>query len=201
MRKLLLFGLICLQAICVIPAQAQSKEEKKAIQKELKKLEKEGWKSTKNGGLTLAMSRHSQKLNSDMNLEELSGMAFGVKSPKIGESKAREDAVQQYVDYCGGMIRGRIASDMRDIDGVEADNIVSAYERLLTQKLNRELIPSYYRYREANGKYEVVGYFIINLNTTQKASEDALKQAMEDAGKAFEYGNNISDFIKEGFKE
>ena len=38
------------------------------VQKEFKVLEKEGWKSSKSGGLSLAMSKHSQKLNSDPNL-------------------------------------------------------------------------------------------------------------------------------------
>ncbi|MDE5595391.1 MAG: hypothetical protein K2I89_07460 [Muribaculaceae bacterium] len=201
MKKILLIGLICLQCICSFSVQAQSKDEKKAIKKELKALEKDGWKSSKSGGLALAMSKHSQRLNSDPNLEELSGMAFDVSTPKIGESKAREDAISQFVDYCGSMVRGRITSDTRDVNGVEADNIVAGYERILSQAFQKELIPSYYRYREVNGKYQVVGYFLFNLKSVQKSSDDALKEAMEEAGKAFDYGNSISDFIKEGMQQ
>ena len=201
MKKLLFIGLICLQLICGMPAQAQSKDEKKAIKKELKSLEKEGWKSSKSGGLSLAMSKHSQRLNSDPNLEELSGMAFDVKTPKIGEAKAREDAISQFVDYCGGMVRARITSDTRDVNGVEADNIVAGYERILSQAFQKELMPSYYRYREINGKYQVVGYFLFNLNSVQKSSDNALKEAMDEAGVAFDYGNSISDFIKQGLQQ
>lgn len=201
MKKILLIGLICLQGLCAFSVQAQSKDEKKAIKKELKALEKDKWKSSKSGGLALAMSKHNQKLNSDPNLEELSGMAFDVKTPKIGESKAREDAISQFVDYCGGMVRARITSDTREVNGVEADNIVAGYERILTQAFQKELVPSYYRYKENNGRYDVVGYFLFNIKSVEKSSDDALKEAMGEAGKAFDYGNSISDFIREGIKQ
>lgn len=201
MKKLFLIGLICLQCVCSLPMHAQSKEEKKAIKKEVKTLEKDGWKSSKSGGLALAMSKHSQRLNSDPNLEEISGMAFGVGTPKLGESKSREDAISQFVDYCGGMVRARITSDTRDINGVEADNIIADYERILSESIQKDLIPSYYRYREINGKYQVIGHFLFNLKSVQKKSDDALKEALKEAGVAYDYGNAISDFIKQGMNE
>lgn len=195
MRKTLLFGLICLFSLCAISVQAQTKEEKKDLKKELKALEKQGWKSTRSGGLSTAMKRHSQKLNSDPNLEELSGTATNVKTLKIGETKAREDAISQYVDYCGGMVKARIVSNVNDVNEADADNIVAGYERKLAQAFQKELIPSYYRYQEENGRYNVIGYFIINLNTAQKNSENALKEALEESGLAIDYANSISDFI------
>lgn len=197
----MLIGFICLHAICSLPVQAQSKEEKKAIQKELKALEKDGWKSTKSGGLSLAMTKHSENMVSNPNLRDLSGVANGSKTIRIGEAKAREDVISQFVDYCGGMVKARITSDVRDVNDVQADNIVAGYERILAQAMERSLIPSYYRYKEINGGYDVFGYFFYDSNVIAQKSNDALKQACEEAGVAFDYGNQISDFINQGFKQ
>lgn len=180
----------------------QLKTEKKAMQARVKELSAQGWQSLQSAGLATIISEHNAKMKNNPDLIEFPGTAEEVKTTNIGKAKARNSAITDFAEYCGGMLRARITSDLRDIDGEQADNLIAGYERILAQKLEKDLKPSYYIYKETgNGKYDVRGFFLVDESVAAKKSKEALKEAADEAKLAFDYANGISDFIKQGFNK
>lgn len=205
MKKLI--GLVMLCAFTMTNVYGQSiakqlKSDKKAIQARVKELTADGWKSLQSDGLAKTVSDHNERKRNNPNLEELLGTANQVKTLNLGKAQARNNAINEYAELCGGMLRARITSDLRNINEEQADNLVSGYERILTQKLNGEVRPSYYIYKENNGgKYDVRGIFFIDLTVLERKQKEAIKEAADDAKVAFDYGQGISDFIKQGLNQ
>ena len=178
----------------------QLKSDQKAIQARVKELSAEGWMSLQSDGLATIISDHKAKIRNNPNLYEISGTATQVKTTNLGKAQSRNNAINEYAEYCGGMLRARIASDLHNIDEAQADNMVSGYERILSQKLNGEVRPSYYIYKEVgNGKYDVRGFFLIDEARLEKKQKEAIQEAAEEAKVAFDYGEGISNFIDGGF--
>ncbi len=72
----------------------------------------------------------------------------------------------------------------------------------MAQKLEGEVRPSYYIYKEVgNGKYDVRGFFLIDEARLEKKQKEAIKEAADEAKMAYDYGQGISDFIKQGFNQ
>lgn len=205
MKKLI--GLVMLCAFTMTNVYGQSiakqlKSDKKAVQARVKELTADGWKSLQSDGLAKTVSDHNERKRNNPNLEELLGTANQVKTLNLGKAQARNNAINEYAELCGGMLRARITSDLRNINEEQADNLVSGYERILTQKLNGEVRPSYYIYKENNGgKYDVRGIFFIDLTVLERKQKEAIKEAADDAKVAFDYGQGISDFIKQGLNQ
>lgn len=207
MKKVIAAVMLCAFAMMGITGYAQStkkqlKAERKVVEARVKELSADGWKSLQTAGLSMVISNHISKMNSNPDLIEFIGTAEGVRTTNLGQAKVRNNAIASYAEYCSGMLRARINSDLRDINGEQADNLVSGYERILANKLEKDLKPSYYIYQEAgNGMYNVRGVFLYDSGTMIKESNEALKKASEEAGLGYEYGNGISDFIKQGFNK
>ena len=206
MKKFFVAVVLCAFAMTNVTGYAQSitkqlKSDRKAQKARVKELLTQGWQSLQSAGLATVVSDHNAKLKSNPDLLEFTGTAEGSKTTNIGKSKARNSAISDYVEYCGGMLRARITSDLHDIDGEQADNFVAGYERILAQKLDKDLKPSYYIYKEVNGKYDVRGFFLLDESVVARKSKEALKEAAEEAKLSYEYANGISDFIKQGFNQ
>ncbi len=206
MKKIFVAVMLCAFAMTSVAGYAQSakqlKAERKAVAARVKEFAAEGWKSLQTAGLATLISEHNAKMKSNPDLIEFPGTAEGVRSTNIGKTKARNSAINDYAEYCSGMLRARITSDLRDVDGEQADNLVAGYERILTQKLEKDLRPSFYIYRETgNGTYDVRGFFLVDEAVVDKKSKEALKEAANEAKLSFDYGNNISDFIKQGMNQ
>lgn len=206
MKKIFVAVMLCAFAMTGVTGYAQStakqlKSERKAAEARVKELSAQGWQSLQSAGLATVISEHNAKLKNNPDLLEFTGTAEGSKTTNIGKSKARNSAITDYAEYCGGMLRARITSDLHDIDGEQADNLVSGYERILAQKLDKDLRPSYYIYKEVNGKYDVRGFFLVDESVVARKSKEALKEAADEAKLAYDYANGISDFIKQGFNQ
>ena len=205
MKKIFVVTMLCALAVTSATGYAQStakqlKAERKAMEARVKELSAEGWKSLQSDGLALLISEHNAKRRNNPDLYEISGTANQVKTTNLGKAKSRNNAINEYAEYCSGMLRARIVSDLHDVDEAQADNMVSGYERILSQKLEGEVRPSYYIYKEVgNGKYDVRGFFLIDENRLAKKQKEAIKEAADQANMAFDYGNNISDFINQNF--
>lgn len=206
MKKILVAVMLCAFAMTSVAGYAQSakqlKAERKAVATRVKELSAQGWQSLQSDGLATLISEHNAKKRNNPNLYEISGTANQVKTTNLGKAESRNNAINEYAEYCGGMLRARITSDLHDVDGAQADNMVSGYERILAQKLNGELRPSYYIYKEVgNGKYDVRGFFLIDEERLERKQKEAIKEAADEAKVAYDYANGISDFIKQGFNK
>ena len=207
MKKLVSFITLCLIIISGSAVYGQSigkqlKNEKKAIEARVKEIQKEGWKDMGNDGLAIEISRHFSRKNANPNLLELTADSKACTTPNLGKVEARTAVINEYADYCGGMVKARITSDLRDVNEEQADNMVAAYERILVKELKKEIKPSYFLKKEIGGKapYIIRGIFFVDEEAAERASQRALKEAAEDAGIAYDYANKISDFINDGIK-
>lgn len=125
-----------------------------------------------------------------------------MRSINLGKIKVRNEAMNEYAESAKSMIRGRITTDIRDIDESQVENLVSSYERLVLKEINGEVKSSYTLYREnKDGKYDVRGYFLVDLESASKARKRAMELALEESELAHKYGNEISNFIDEGFNK
>jgi len=206
MKKILVAVMLCAFAMTNVTVYAQSakqlKAERKAVAARVKELSAQGWQSLQSDGLATLISEHNAKKRNNPNLYEISGTANQVKTTNLGKAESRNNAINEYAEYCGGMLRARITSDLRDVDEAQADNMISGYERILAQKLNGEVRPSYYIYKEVgNGKYDVRGFFLIDEERLERKHKEAIKEAADEAKVAYDYANGISDFIKQGFNQ
>lgn len=207
MKKIFVAVMLCAFAMMNVTGYAQStakqlKSERKAMEARVKELSAQGWQSLQSDGLATLISEHNAKKRNNPNLFEISGTANQVKTTNLGKAESRNNAINEYAEYCGGMLRARITSDLHDVDGAQADNMVSGYERILAQKLEGEVRPSYYIYKEVgNGKYDVRGFFLIDEDRLERKQREAIKEAADEAKLAFDYGQGISDFIKQGFNQ
>lgn len=207
MKKIFTAVMICAFAMTNVTVSAQSaakqlKSERKAVEARVKELSAQGWQSLQSDGLATLISEHNAKKRNNPNLYEISGTANQVSTTNLGKAESRNNAINEYAEYCGGMLRARINSDLKDINGEQADNMVSGYERILAQKLEGEVRPSYYIYKEAgNGEYDVRGFFLIDEARVEKKQKEAIKEAANEAKIAYDYGQGISEFIKQGFNQ
>lgn len=207
MKKIFLAAMLCAFAMTNVTVYAQStakqlKSERKSVTARVKELSAQGWQSLQSDGLATLITEHNAKKRNNPNLYEISGTANQVKTTNLGKAKSRNNAINEYAEYCGGMLRARITSDLHDVNEVQADNMVSGYERILAQKIEGEVRPSYYIYKEVgNGKYDVRGFFLIDEDRLEKKQKEAIKEAAEEAKLAYDYGQGISDFIKQGFNQ
>lgn len=207
MKKIFLAAMLCAFAMTSVAVYAQStakqlKSERKSVTARVKELSAQGWQSLQSDGLATLITEHNAKKRNNPNLYEISGTANQVKTTNLGKAKSRNNAINEYAEYCGGMLRARITSDLQDVNEVQADNMVSGYERILAQKIEGEVRPSYYIYKEVgNGKYDVRGFFLIDEDRLEKKQKEAIKEAAEEAKLAYDYGQGISDFIKQGFNQ
>jgi len=206
MRKIFVAVMLCVFAMTNETVYAQSakqlKAERKAVAARVKELTAQGWQSLQSDGLATLIFEHNAKKRNNPNLYEISGTANQVKTTNLGKAESRNNAINEYAEYCGGMLRARITSDLHDVDGAQADNMVSGYERILAQKLEGEVRPSYYIYKEVgNGKYDVRGFFLIDEERLERKQREAIKEAADEAKVAYDYANGISGFIKQGFNQ
>lgn len=206
MKKIFVAVMLCAFAMTSVAGYAQSakqlKAERKAVAARVKELSDQGWQSLQSDGLATLISEHNAKKRNNPNLYEISGTANQVKTTNLGKAESRNNAINEYAEYCSGMLRARITSDMHDVDGAQADNMVSGYERILAQKLNGEVRPSYYIYKEVgDGKYDVRGFFLIDEERLERKQKEAIQEAAGEAKVAYDYANGISDFIKRGHNQ
>lgn len=197
MKKLLL--LIAVVTIAIAPISAQNKAIAKVAKTNAKTLQKEGWKLLETGDLTYLIEKHLTKIE-DGNAFEITNSAEGKKSLNMAKSIARNNVLNEYAESARSIVKGRITSNMQDINEQQAENFVAAFERMVCTELNGEVRTSYTLYRQNNdGKYDVRLVCLVDYNAAQKAIIGAIKRAAEQQKIAQQYGSEISSWIDEGF--
>lgn len=209
MRKVLLL----LLSVCLLApmAQAQNKALNKALQKEYKTKMKEyktdNWKLFGSSrSLEVALLTHYEKLNrlGDNGSEE-KGIASRFKSKSVGHQMAVNDAYVSYAQKAGSHVKGRVVSDMQG-NGVDADTefdkFYAAYERLVEQEIKGEMKESYSIIHDlGDGTFEMQTFFIVDEAAASKARIRAMENAVRESELAQKYAQQVSDFVKEGFKD
>lgn len=208
MKKIIMM----IMAVCLLtPAiNAQNKELQKQLKKEYKKKMKEykeeGWKLFGSSrSLDVALLSHYDKLNSlGEDAVEIVGIASKFQSKNVGKQMTINNACVTYAQTAGSKVKGRIVSDLygNGIDpGTEIDKFYAAYERLVEKEIKGEMMESYSIIREVTkGIYEMQTYYIISESAATKARIRACENAAKESAAAQKYAQQISEFVKEGFK-
>lgn len=203
MKKILSF-VLCITMFAGV-AYGQTKQEikqaEKAAKSEAKTLAKEGWKLLETGSMEYVIKQQLLRKKTG-DVEEIVGTANRMRSINLGKTTARNNAINEYAESAKAMVRGRITTEIRDIADDQVENLVGGYERLVLKEINGEVKSAYTLYKEnKDGKYDVRGYFFVDQESASKARKRAMQLALEESELAHKYGNEISNFIDEGFNK
>lgn len=203
--------MLLLAILLTAPAYADgNKALEKALSKEykakLKEYRKGKWEVLGSRTLEVALARHYDRLNTlGDDGHEVEGISAAVKSKNTGKQSATNNAAIAYAQEAGSTLKGRVLSDIF-ADGsepdAEFDRFYQTYERLVQKEIGDEMEHSFSIVRaNPDGTYEVRSYFIISEKAASKARRRALNSAIKDTELAQKYGNKISRFVEEGFKQ
>ncbi len=210
MKRLIVVLIGILFLIPTYTAEAKDSQLEKARKKELsqklKEYKKGKWEIMGSHTLDFALAKHYDRLNTlGDDAHEIEGISTRTKSKNTGKQAAINNAVITYAQEAGSTLRGRVVSDL-NVNGVntdgEFDNFYAAYERLVEKEIRNEMEHSYTIIRpNGDGTYEIRSYFIICESAASKARMRALEEAMKNSEAAQKYGDQISNFVKDGFQE
>ena len=201
---------LILAVFLMIPAiDAQNKELEKQLKKEYKK---EKWKLFGSSrSLEVALLKHYDKLNTlGDNAKEVPGVATRFISKNVGYQTTITNACVSYAQQAGSHVRGRVLSDMAgdgaDTSG-EFDRFYAAYERAVEKEIKGELQSSYSIIRQigtderGRAIYEMQTFFIVDESAASRARVRAMENAFKESEAAQNYGQQISEFVQEAFKD
>jgi hypothetical protein len=173
----------------------------------MKEYKKDGWKVYGTSrSFEVALLNHYDKLNSlGESGTEVLGSASKFISKNLGHREAVTNACIDYAQKAGGLVKGRIVSDMASngkSPDAEFDKFYGAFEELVQQELKGELKESYSVIRENSDKtFEMETYFIVDVDAVSRAVVHAYENAAKESEAAQKYAGQVSDFIKDGFKD
>ncbi|MBR6655103.1 MAG: hypothetical protein IKL20_00665 [Alistipes sp.] len=202
MKKILL--LLGVAMLAIAPVSAQSKKDVRLAKKEAKKAvkaaEKEGYKMLEVGDLETRIAKHLEKVYAGTAFQ-IVNTAEGKRSVNMAKSIARNNIINEHAESARAIVKGRVTSDMHDVNSVQAENFVAAYERLVCAELNGEVRVSYtlVRHNKKQNTYDVKLVCLIDYDAAHQRHLNAIKRAAEEQKMAQEYGTRISKWIDEGF--
>ncbi len=199
MKKTLIFAAVAalLTLTSANVSYAQSKQDLKTAKSRAKELAKEGWMCESSEGMSASFAyMFGKKHNGDYQEFVSDGNGKSVNSAK---AKARNNAINEYVEYSKSIVKARINTELNDVAGEEQENYIGAYERLIVKELQGGIFhaPDVVLYKEG---YNVRLYYLIDNNAAEKAVRNAMKQAAEESGMAHDHAEGISGFISSGLE-
>lgn len=181
------------------PASAQTSKEirkaKKLARTEAKALENEGYKLSEIGDLKAELTDYI--LESMQGKEQIIGTSGPSASLNLAKLTAENSALNEYVNRTGGMVKARITSDLSNVDGVQRDNIVAAFERMAVQEVKNDVKFCFTVVKEQRRQYDVRVYCLVDSNDAHNAMMKALEHALQELGMAEQYGSKVSEWIQE----
>jgi uncharacterized membrane-anchored protein YhcB (DUF1043 family) len=208
MKKILVIFISLISMMIMVPtnsyaqSKALDKELNKEYKKKLKEYKKEGWKLFGSSRtLEVVLLSHYEKLNS------LGAAAYEVSGTgSVTDSKHKNLLHQQaqmnaYTKYAGEFrqIVGRAIVDMglADEEKSEFEHFYAAYESKIEREIKGELRESYAIIKEvSDNQIDMQVFYVVDVNSRIRAFEQAAKESAV----AQKYASQVSDFIKEGFK-
>ena len=181
------------------PVLAQSSKEirqaKKLARAEAKELESQGYKLSEIGDLKAELTDYI--LESKKGKEQIIGTSGPSASLNLAKLTAQNNAINEYINKTGGMVKARITSDMSSVDGVQRDNLVAAFERMAVQEVKNDVKFCVTVVREQRRQFDVRVYCLVDSNDLHNAKMKALEQALQELGMAEKYGSKIAEWIEE----
>ena len=183
-----------------------NKAMEKVYKEKQKEFKKEGWKVS-GTSLTLeaALMKHLRIINTDDKNQELVTEVSMCKSANVCKATALNNALIEYASRAGSYIRGRVTSDMFNNSSAsvpeEFDKLYGAYERLVQSEVKNELEFSF-AVEKPNGDGKTYrAYYIVNEEKAGRARMRALQLAAEETKIAQQYAEQVSNFVRDGFKD
>ncbi len=210
MKKLIsifaIFMLMLTTGISSTNAQQLSKQQEKALQKDVKnrvkQLKKEGWSplaSTQT--LDYALLKYRTYIESDEdNRIPITGIAIG-RNNKIGRENAIHSGVSSYAGRAKAQVIGKmksvISSDANNTSQEEIDRFGAAYESGVNARIGG-LIKEHFALVRTNpdGTKEYNVFMSIDETAARKAREEASRAAKEQANLG-DLSNMVEEFIGE----
>lgn len=192
--------------MAISPLYAQTEKEIKKARKEakaaVKAAEKEGYKMLEVGDMETKVATHIAKVRTG-DVFEIVNTAEGKKSINMAKTIARNNVLNEHAEYAKSVVKGRVVSDLHDINGEQAENFMSSYERLVFAELNGEVKVSYtlVRHNKKANTYDVKLVCYIDLEAAHQAHINALKRAAAEQELAQKYGSAVSNWIDEGLSK
>lgn len=193
------FAIIGCLFMSVGVANAQTpKQIKKVVKTNAKQFAKEGWTLDGTGTFNYVLTNHYTELGTEGTFE-LVGNAADKKSINLAKTIARNNVINEYVEYARSMVRARINTDLKDMNEVQQENFVAGYERIVVKELEGAIKPSFHMYKKnANGMYDLRGFYLVNEERAASINKKALQQAADEMGVARKYADEVSDFVNDG---
>jgi hypothetical protein len=181
-----------------------NKEMEKVYKKRAKELKKENWKATGSLTLEVELMKHLRALQDENNMEMI-GEVTMCKSSGQCKDQAHNYVINDYAQQAASFVRGRVLSDMYNDAASEVpegfDKFYAAYERLVSVEIKGAVQLSF-EIEKANGRGKTYrGYFLVNEERARRTCLQAMERAIEESKLAQEYGEKVSKFIQDGFKD
>ena len=206
MKKLMMMLLAVCMMVTTAQAQGLTKEQAKAVNKEVKKKLKE----LKKGGyeifgssrtLEAVLTKHYTTLETEGDkVIEIVGYSTA-KSANLAASAAQNSAANRYATTAGQLVKGRVLSDgaLNSADlAEEFDKFYAAFEGKVQQEIRGELRPSFsVKHSNPDGTISVESYFIVNEDAASRARIKAFENSKNESAAAQKYAQKVSDFVNE----
>ncbi|MCM1041055.1 MAG: hypothetical protein NC396_01320 [Bacteroides sp.] len=181
--------------------QARSKQ----VNDEIKKYSQDGWVIDGTAkSVSVSFREYYQKMLLDPNYRELQSNAQGSseRSLNLVQNIALNNAMVKYAQEAKSHVQGRVTNNMGQQNDAELENFYSAYERLVSADIEGELQFQFgfYRDDQKTKKREYVAFYLINEEQASQKRIKAMENALKETKAAQNTAEEISLFIKEGFR-
>lgn len=192
MKKMFTLIAIMLSVVCI--ANAQTKQQSKLAKQRAKELTKQGWEATGAAGLEAGLLKVIMAEG-----DEFQGEGSSDKSFNLAKAKARNNMINEYADYSKTIIKGRVTTEMSDVNEQEAETYIAAYERLVVEELSGVFSAPLLTLKKQQGKlYDARCYYVVKPESVRNAIKEALTKAEEQTEIVQGIGTKISSWIDEG---
>jgi len=206
MKKLVLMLMAVTMMLPMANAQELTKQQAKAVKKEVsKKMKEYKKKGFEIFGSTMTLetklTQHYTKLwSKEGQVVEVPGFSQA-KSRNLALNAAQNSAAARYATSAGQLIKGRVLSDeaLNSADmTAEFDKFYAAFEGKVQQEIKGELRPSFNVAKQnADGTISVEAYYIVDEEAASRARIKAFELSKNESAAAQKYAQKISDFVNE----
>jgi len=206
MKKLVLMLMAVTMMLPMANAQELTKQQAKAVKKEvskkLKELRKGGFEIFGSSRtLETMLTKHYTTLEAEGDdVTEVVGFSTA-KSANLAATAAQNSAANRYATTAGQLVKGRVLSDMAsDVANQEAefDKFYAAYEGKVQQEIRGELRPSFsVKCNNADGTISVQAFYLVNEKAASRARIKAFELSKNESAAAQKYAQKVSDFVNE----
>ena len=206
MKKLVLMLMAATMMLPMANAQELTKQQAKAVKKEVsKKLKEYKKKGYEIFGSTMTLetklTQHYTKLwAKEGQVVEVPGFSEA-RSRNLALNAAQNSAASRYATSAGQLIKGRVLADeaLNSADlTAEFDKFYAAFEGKVQQEIKGELRPSFNVAKQnADGTISVEAYYLVDEEAASRARIKAFELSKNESAAAQKYAQKISDFVNE----